>query len=81
MRFAACLTGGDGTQRHARMAWIPVFVTGGEVVVCAQLREIDRGEYLQADRADRLVIIAMEDLAVAWPLDSLLVLVHLSNGP
>lgn len=65
MRFVAGFAGRDGRQRHAQMAWTPVFVTGGEVVVCAQLREIDRAEYLRANCADRLVIVAMEDLAVA----------------
>ncbi len=65
MRFVACLIGRDGTHRHTRMAWTPVFVTGGEVVVCAQWREIDHAEYLQGNCADRLVVVAMEDLAVA----------------
>lgn len=65
MRFVAGLSGADGTPRYARVAWTPVFVTSGDVVVCAQMREIDRGEYQHAVRADRLAIVAMEDLAVA----------------
>lgn len=65
MRFVACFYGLDGRPRYARAAWTPVFATGGDVVVCAQMREIDRAEYLHGFRTDRLVIIAMDDLAVA----------------
>lgn len=66
MRFVACLAdAADGVARHAQVAWTPVFVGSGDVVVCAQMREIDGGEYRRAIRTNRLSVVAMEDLAVA----------------
>lgn len=65
MHFFAKFAAPDCQPRCAQVVWTPVIVAGGDLVVCAQMRQVDLTEYLRLGGIGRTVIIPMDDLAVA----------------
>lgn len=64
MRVTASMATPSGEPFHALFAWTPAFLSDGEVILCAQAREISAEEYRLASAQRRLTIVRMEQAAV-----------------